>query len=134
MAERRARIMFVDDEVEILAALRNRFRRQVAWEVVFMDSAEAALEALAGSPFDLVVSDMRMPGMNGAELLRRVATTYPHVARIALTGEVGEEGCQVREYAHVMLYKPCDGAQLRAAIDELLTRASAPACAAAAAP
>ena len=120
----RARLLFVDDDPSVLDGLRNRFRRQQAhWDMTFVGSGEAALEVLAGSPIDLVISDMRMPGMDGAELLRRVALAYPAIARLALTGYVEESGEEkVRELAHAFLYTPCDGSTLRATIDEMLSQ------------
>jgi CheY-like chemotaxis protein len=116
------RVLFVDDNAEILAALRLRLRRRVPWEMVFVLSAEEALVQLAASPFDVVVSDMQMPGIDGAELLRRVSATYPRMGRLALTGYV-DESVDLEILAHAVLYKPCDGAQLRAAVERVLDSA-----------
>ena len=66
------RILFVDDEPMVLRGLRRSLHTmQSEWEMVFVESGAAALEAMAQAPFDAVVSDMRMPQMNGAQLLSR---------------------------------------------------------------
>jgi len=81
------RILFVDDEPNILAGLKRQLRSQrKEWEMAFAESGEAALDMLSETPFDVVVSDMRMPGMDGAELLNRVKERYPETVRIILSG------------------------------------------------
>ena len=67
------RILFVDDEPMILAGLQRMLRNMRSeWDMAFADSGEQALEMLARSPYDVVVSDMRMPGMSGAARPPRV--------------------------------------------------------------
>ncbi len=80
------RILFVDDEVNILRALRRLFRRQ-PWQQTFATSGGEALALWdAQGPFDVVVSDQRMPTMTGAELMREVRARYPDSVRIILSG------------------------------------------------
>jgi DNA-binding NtrC family response regulator len=80
------RILFVDDEVNILRALRRLFRRQ-PWQQEYVESGREALAVWdEKGPFDVVVSDQRMPGMTGAELLREVRTRHPDSVRIILSG------------------------------------------------
>jgi HD-like signal output (HDOD) protein len=113
------RILFVDDEVQVLDGLRNLFRRQRhVWDMVFVTSGEAALAELAQAPFDVIVSDMRMPGMDGATLLRHVKSDYPGVVRIVLSGHA-ERAAMVRalSVAHQFLSKPCEAESLRAALE-----------------
>jgi HD-like signal output (HDOD) protein/ActR/RegA family two-component response regulator len=114
------RILFVDDEEHVLDGLRNLFRRQRhVWNMVFVTSGEAALEVLeAGPSFDVIVSDMRMPGMDGATLLRRVKADHPGVVRIVLSGHA-ERAAMVRALAvaHQFLSKPCEADTLRAALE-----------------
>ena len=80
------RILFVDDEVNILRALRRLFRRQ-PWQQAFAASGHDALVLWdEKGPFDVVISDQRMPSMTGAELLREVRTRHPDSVRIILSG------------------------------------------------
>lgn len=115
------RILFVDDEPLVLAALSNRLRPQRhKWDMVFVPSGEEALEALARAPADVIVTDMRMPGMDGPTLLHRVCEDYPGVARIVLSGHA-EKGAVLRAMAtaHQFLPKPSDAGLLELAIERV---------------
>ncbi len=79
-------LLAVDDEPNILAALRRVFRT-TGWRVLTAGSAEAALALLAAEPVNAVLSDMRMPGMDGARLLEHVSQRWPQTARLLLTGQ-----------------------------------------------
>lgn len=80
-----AKILIVDDEVQVASALRRLFRREgFAVEVAF--NGEEALQKLVAFDPDLVISDFRMKGMNGAELLERVLRVAPRAVRILLSG------------------------------------------------
>ncbi|WP_185021839.1 response regulator, partial [Pseudomonas poae] len=78
-------VLLVDDEESILNSLRRLLRTQ-SYEVVLAGSGVQALEILAGRHVDLVMSDARMPGMDGAQLLAEVHRLYPATSRILLTG------------------------------------------------
>ena len=68
MEHTRRRILFVDDEPNVLAGLRRLFRPfRRSWEVRTATSGKEALDLMKSQHFDVVVSDMRMPRMNGAE-------------------------------------------------------------------
>ncbi|MCW8921054.1 MAG: response regulator, partial [Sedimenticola sp.] len=72
------RILFVDDEQHLLDGLKRSLRGQRnVWDMFFVPSGEEALRMVEAEPFDVVVSDMRMPGMSGAELLERLSTVHP---------------------------------------------------------
>lgn len=104
------RILFVDDEQKILDGLRRMLRPQRRqWETTFVSSGQEALATLACAPFDVVVSDMRMPGMDGAQLLNEVRKQYPHIVRIVLSGQSDQETLlrSVRS-THQYLSKPCN--------------------------
>ncbi|MFP3758914.1 response regulator, partial [Cupriavidus sp. SIMBA_020] len=75
----------VDDEEPILNSLRRLLRGQ-PYDVVLATSGEQALALMTERPVDLVMSDARMPGMDGATLLAQVHQRYPAVVRIMLTG------------------------------------------------
>ena len=113
------RILFVDDEPRLLDALRRMLRPQRhVWEMAFANSGAEALEILGRAPFDVVVSDMRMPAMDGAELLHQVQQRFPTVIRIVLSGYFEREAAlRAVPVAHQFLAKPCDPDQLREAVE-----------------
>ena len=113
------RILFVDDEQNVLDGLRGLLRKQRKnWDMTFLTSGEAALNELMASDYDVIVSDMRMPGMDGATLLRRVMSDYPHIVRIVLSGQTEQEvSRRMVHVAHQFMAKPCDGQQLQQVIE-----------------
>jgi HD-like signal output (HDOD) protein/ActR/RegA family two-component response regulator len=118
-AAAKRRILFVDDEPNVLDGLRNLLHKQRhQWEMLFASSGKAALEELALAPFDVIVSDMRMPGMDGAELLGRVRELYPQTARIVLSGHAERDAiARVVSVAHQFLSKPADANTVRVVIE-----------------
>ena len=115
------RILFVDDEQSLLDGLQDILRKhRREWKMVFALGAEAALAELAAAPCDVIVSDMRMPGLDGAALLERVRDDYPQVARIVLSGHAEREAVvRALPVAHQYLSKPCDVAVLQAVIERM---------------
>jgi YesN/AraC family two-component response regulator len=108
------RILFVDDELRVLEGLRRTLRHmRDQWDMDFVVSGLSALESLEKQRFDVMVTDMRMPGMDGFALLSAVSGRHPTLIRVVLSGYSDEE-LQVRAsgLAHTYLSKPC-------AIDEL---------------
>jgi putative nucleotidyltransferase with HDIG domain len=115
------RILFVDDEANILAGLRRTLRPiRKDWAMEFVTGGEEALAMMSERPFQVVVSDMRMPGMNGVQLLREVKNRYPATLRLILSGfaetEMTVESAAV---AHQFLAKPCDAETLRSAVERV---------------
>jgi HD-like signal output (HDOD) protein/ActR/RegA family two-component response regulator len=112
-------VLFVDDEPRILEGLRRMLRTQgQEWEMAFAPGGEAALALMEASPFDVIVSDMRMPGMDGARLLALVRDRYPQVVRIVLSGHTElSTALRVVPVAHQFLAKPCDAGTLRVAVE-----------------
>lgn len=108
-------VLIVDDEVRILAALRRSLRRE-GWQILTADGPAEALRILAREPVDLVLSDHKMPGMSGSDLLREVASRWPDVIRLLITGwseAVGD--AELREIGiRAMIPKPWDDAELKA--------------------
>ena len=80
------KILCVDDEPNVLSALRRMFTLE-GCTISVADSGAAALQALADERFDVIISDMQMPEMNGAQLLQQVRQQWPHTMRIMLTGK-----------------------------------------------
>lgn len=112
------RILFIDDEPSVLDGLRRMLRpMRGEWDMAFAQSGHEALDTLATKRFDVVISDMRMPGMDGAELLTKVMRQYPHIIRIALSGHSQKEMLlRSAGPTHVYLAKPCDADVLKHAI------------------
>src|SRR6266496_1348956 len=116
-------VLFVDDEPNVLLGLQRSFHcMRHEWEMAFVNSGAAALEALAKHAFDVVVTDMRMPGIDGAALLEQMVIHYPNVARIVLSGHADAQTLlRAATRAHQYLSKPCDIRLLRAKISQALT-------------
>jgi HD-like signal output (HDOD) protein/ActR/RegA family two-component response regulator len=113
------KILFVDDEPNVLQALKRMLHsHRDLWEVAFAQGGEMALAMLDAAPCDVVVSDMRMPGMDGAALLACVREKYPETIRFILSGHADQNAAlRAVPVAHQFLAKPCEAAALRAAID-----------------
>lgn len=109
------KIVFVDDEPRILEGLQRMLRPlRHEWEMSFAGSGDEALRILASRPFDVVVTDMRMPGMNGAALLAEVRQRHPQVVRIILSGYSDLELiCKSVGPAHQYLSKPSDAETIK---------------------
>jgi HD-like signal output (HDOD) protein/ActR/RegA family two-component response regulator len=104
------KVLFVDDEVRVLEALERSLEMLLDddWELEFVDSGAAALARLAAQEFDALVTDMRMPGIDGAELLARARELAPRTVRIVLSGQMEPSNAmRAMEYAHQILGKPC---------------------------
>jgi HD-like signal output (HDOD) protein len=109
------KVLYVDDEPNILSGLRRMLRKlEGQWSMQFVQGGQEALSTLANEHFDVIVSDVRMPGMDGVELLTRVQEEYPEIIRIILSGHAAE-GTMLRAVgpAHQCLSKPCDSEQLQ---------------------
>jgi HD-like signal output (HDOD) protein len=106
----RKRILFVDDDPNLLGGLRNVMRPQRhEWDMTFALGSEQALKLLAERSFDVVISDMRMPRMDGAALLAEVKRLQPRAVRMILTGQTEQESVIKSAFiAHMFLTKPCD--------------------------
>jgi len=117
------RVLFVDDEPMVLDGLRRALHgMRQEWDMRFVSSAAAALEALGGDTFDAIVTDMRMPGTDGAQLLEQVKDMHPEVVRIVLSGQ-SDKGALLRSIApaHQFLAKPCDLKELRDRLTQAFT-------------
>ncbi len=117
------RLLFVDDEPRILHGLqRMLYPLRNEWDMAFVGSGPEALACLAQAPFDVVVADMRMPGMDGVQLLSEVMCQYPQIVRIVLSGQADQETVlRAVEPTHRYLAKPCDPDTLKAAVSRTST-------------
>jgi putative nucleotidyltransferase with HDIG domain len=102
-------VLFVDDEPRLLDGLRVALRGQRArWAMHFAPGGAEALELLASHHFDVVVSDLRMPRVDGAQVLREAQRQQPWAARIVLSGFAEmETTLRALPVAHQYLGKPC---------------------------
>lgn len=114
-------VLLVDDEEHILSALRRSLRRE-GYQIVTAGSGAEALRILEERPVAAVVSDHKMPGMDGLALLARVARRWPAAARLMLTGWPGDLSRGELEGVGVaaLLEKPWDDAELKSALRRAL--------------
>lgn len=116
------RVIFVDDEINMLRGLRRMLlsiRRD--WDMTFVESAAQALDLMEHeAPFDVIVTDLTMPGMDGLELLSIAMKQYPQTVRFVLSGQTDTESIlRASRVTHQFLSKPCDAQVLH----NLLARA-----------
>jgi len=120
----RARVLCVDDEMAVLEGLALSLRRR--YQLVFARNAEQALQAVATQgPFAVVLSDMRMPGMDGAALLARVRELDPTAVRLLLTGnaDVQAAAAAVNDgQVFRFLTKPCSSERLQRAMEDAVAQ------------
>lgn len=121
--EQPKKILFVDDEPNVLEGLRRMlYSLRHEWLMVFAGGGPEALERLAADRFDVIVTDLRMPGMSGAELLAEVARLYPQVVRIVLSGMCDREtALHLAAVAHQFLSKPCSAEVIKKVVDRALS-------------
>lgn len=113
------RILFVDDEPALLEGLRRRlYRAQSKWEMTFVASAALAIEELEAKPYDVIVTDMRMARMDGAQLLEIASERSPQTIRIVLSGYSEErQVMRLVPLAHQYVSKPCEPDRLEQVIE-----------------
>jgi response regulator RpfG family c-di-GMP phosphodiesterase len=122
--ESQAAILCVDDEPNVVAALARVFHR-ARYRVITATSAKEALEILARQPVDVVLSDMRMPGMDGAAFLEEVSLRWPPIARILLTGynDLNSAVAAInRGEIFRYLFKPWEDEEVRLAVAQAIER------------
>lgn len=109
------RVLFVDDEPQILRGITRMLEcADVDWDIATATSGKEALEFLAENLTDVVVSDMKMPGMDGARLLQEVSRLYPGAVRIILSGQAEKEVVyRALSPMHQYLAKPCEAKRLQ---------------------
>jgi putative nucleotidyltransferase with HDIG domain len=117
------RILFVDDEPNVLKGMQRMLRGlRKEWDMHFVDNGAAALEMLAKSDFDVIVSDMRMPAMDGAELLTQVREQHPEMVRMVLSAYADHKAImRTVRLAHQYIAKPCDADILKSTIERSFT-------------
>jgi len=117
------RILFVDDDPHLLQGLKRMLHSmRKEWEMEFAPSGHEALACMERAAFDVVVSDVRMPMMNGVQLVTEIQSRYPQTIRILLSGQSDQEmTMRAIGPAHQYLAKPCDADMLKTTIDRACT-------------
>lgn len=112
------RVLFVDDDPILLEYLHDSMSDMAdKWDMTFLGGGREGLAAFADAPFDVVVSDLWMPGMDGAEFLREIRTSYPGCIRFILSSSIDRDlAIQLVERTHQFISKPCKAAFLKMAI------------------
>lgn len=120
-ATNKTRILFVDDEHNVLQSVKRwAIFGGSDWEIRFAEGGRQALADLSSNPADLVISDMRMPEMNGAELLTQVRSRYPDTGRIILSGHSDKEHmAKAFSVTHSYFGKPIDMSSLKIRIEKI---------------
>jgi HD-like signal output (HDOD) protein/CheY-like chemotaxis protein len=113
------RVLFVDDEGKALDALKLMLRvQEFPWEAAYASNGKSALDLMAEKPFDVIISDIRMPEMDGAALLKIVCECFPGAVRIVVCSQEEMNGAlRAVPVAHQFLLKPCDPHMLRVAVE-----------------
>lgn len=116
------RVLFVDDEPQVLHGLRvSLYTRRKDWDMHFAVGAAEAIEQMRASHFDVLVTDLRMPGVDGTTLIDWTLTNSPDTIRIVLSGYADEEQSQLLvSVAHRYLSKPCEPRELENCVDRCL--------------
>jgi HD-like signal output (HDOD) protein len=120
------RVLFVDDEPQVLQGLRvSLYSRRKDWDMHFAENSAKAVELMSASHFDVLVTDLRMPGTDGTNLIARARNDSPDTIRIVLSGYADEQQSQhLVSLAHRYLSKPCEPKQLEDCIDRCLATQS----------
>lgn len=112
------RLLFVDDEPMVLQGIQRMLRpMREEWAMDFAEGGELACERAAAADYDVVITDMMMPGMHGAQLLAHLKEKSPKTVRIVLSGHAEQHlSMKCVGVAHQYLSKPCDAATLKATV------------------
>lgn len=123
-----SRVLFVDDEPSMLRGLRRMlFEYSDMWDIQFAESGQQALELFAEAPFDVIVADLQMPGMDGVDLLSTVRHDYPGTMRVILSG-YSDKGRVIdsTRVAHQFLSKPSSPEMILGTVVNLLALQAIP--------
>lgn len=113
-------ILFVDDDASLLDGLKRLLRKKrKVWHILFANNGQEAIEIIRSKDISIIVADMRMPGMNGADVLKTVNSISPKTIRFILSGQACKEMVlQAVNYAHIYLAKPCKQEDLLSTLEK----------------
>ncbi len=119
----KTKIVFVDDELNILKGLKRMLHpKRTSWDMQFLSTPQEALEVLKTQKVDVLISDMRMPGMDGAQLLSEARRIQPETVRIILSGYAEQDSLfRTIGPAHQFLGKPCSSELFVSTIERALS-------------
>lgn len=109
MQDKRITVLLVDDEESLLNAVQRRLKLR-GFEVIAVNSGEKALRTARENTVDIAVVDLKMPEMNGKEVMLALKTEHPDMRFVMLTGHgcVGQDDPEIIDNVHACLSKPCD--------------------------
>ncbi len=115
------RILFVDDDALLLRVYEMMLEDEpYAWDIVTANDAATALDLIKNSEFDIVVSDMRMPGMSGTELMKEVRNRHPRTSRVILSGmQDQKEIAESLQATHQFVPKPFHPRELKLTLEQI---------------
>ncbi len=124
MKEVKKKILIVDDEEDLTWSLSRKLSRDDSWEILCANSGNRALEILSTSSVDLILTDLRMPGLNGIQLLNEIRTKFPLMNVIVMTAYGSAEVHQAIQRWNGTEYieKPFEIDELRTLVTKLLDR------------
>ena len=104
------KILFIDDEQKVLDGLKRSLRsKRHEWDMKFESDPTRALEDIGHNDYDFIITDLRMPGLTGAQLLQKVIEVSPHSTRIVLSGDAElDRVAKTVGNAHQFIAKPCE--------------------------
>lgn len=116
------KIIFVDDDVNLLDGLkRSLHKKSGEWEMVFLSDSTRVLDTLSKGSFDCIVTDYKMPGVNGMEILKKLKEEYPKLKKILLSGQIDETVYEVAmQLVDRYIQKPCPSDDIISAIENAL--------------
>ncbi len=113
------KIIFVDDESNLLDGLKRLLRKKKdEWDMSFVRSGQDALQCLDKEKYDIIVTDYKMPGMDGLKLLELAKSRHKEIRRVILSGQSESEiFVKAKEIADAYVSKPCNSDELISAIE-----------------
>lgn len=119
MAEEKINLLFVDDEVDFLNAMTKSLEIR-GFDVIAVDRGEKAIEAARNKPVDIALLDLKMPGLDGEETLKRLKQDHEWMEIVILTGHGSIESAVdlTKSGAYIYLQKPCELEKLLEALKD----------------
>ncbi len=119
MSTKKATLLFVDDEEKVLATLKRLLmRKQEEWAMIYISEAEKALEIIKTQLIDLVVTDLRMPKINGLELAQSVRKNSPNTKILILTAYAGVLPENIMDMIDGIITKPFNPPELVESLEQ----------------